>query len=199
MSRGVLSKVSAKTAAEVCKRFALGEPAKKLLRDDLTPGQFLELLLGQQQHLDAVRLLANGLPKQEAVWWACLCARSAAGTNLAPKTAAALQAAENWVADPSEDNRRAAMAAAEAAELGTPAGSAAAAAFWSGGSLTPPNVPAVPPPDHLTAHGVAGAVMLAAVQTEPAKATEKYRRFLDLGVDVANGNNRWKEEPPKKK
>src|SRR5437868_15322848 len=95
---GTFTRVSAKTAAEVCKRFSLQEPAKKLLRDDLTPRQFLDLLLQQKQHLDAVRLLAYALPKQEAVWWACLCARTVAGANPPPKVVAALQAAEKWVA-----------------------------------------------------------------------------------------------------
>lgn len=198
MSGGTLTKVAAKTAAEICQRFSLGEAAQRLLRDDLTPRQFLDLLIQQQHYIDAVRLLAYGLPKQEAVWWACLCARSVAGPNLPPKVAAALQAAEQWAGDPSEGHRRAALPAAEAAELATPAGSAAAAAFWSGGSLGPPNVPVIPPGEYLTAHGVAGAVMLAAVQSEPAKAAEKYRRFVELGIDVANGTNRWKEAPAKK-
>jgi hypothetical protein len=198
MAPPTLSKVSAKTAAEVCKRFPLGDDAKKLLRDDHTPRQFLDILLAQKQNVDAVRLLAHALPKPEAVWWACLCARHVAGANPPPKVAAALQAAEKWIADPSEDNRRAANVAAEAVEMGTPAGCAAVAAFWSGGSLGPPNVPAVPPGEHLTAHGVASSVMLAAVQTEPAKAPEKYRKFFELGIEVGNGTSRWKEAAPKK-
>jgi hypothetical protein len=198
MSPPTLSKVAAKTAAEVCKRFPLGDDAKKVLREDQTPRQFLDLLLAQKLHVDAVRLLAYALPKPEAVWWACACVRHIAGASPPPKVLAALVAAEKWVADPSEDNRRAASAAAEAVEMGTPAGCAAMAAFWSGGSLGPPNVPVVPPGEYLTAHGVVGAVMLAAVQTEPAKTPEKYRKFLDLGIEVGNGTNRWKEVAPKK-
>jgi hypothetical protein len=197
MASAPLAKITAKTAADICKNFKLEEPAKKLLRDDMSPRQFFDVLMEQQQYLDAVRLLAYGLPKQEAVWWACQCARSIAGATPPPKIAAALDAAEKWVADPSEDNRRAAQTAAEAAEMGTPAGCAAIAAFWSGGSLGPPNVPVVPPGEYLTAHGVAGSVMLAAVQTEPVKAPEKYRKFFDLGVAIATGSNRWKEAAKK--
>jgi len=192
MSSNGLVKITAKTAAEVCKHFALGDEAKKLLRDGLTPAQFLDTLIEKQQFPDAVRFLAHALPKQEAVWWACVCARSVGGSNPPPKIAAALQAAEKWVADPSEGNRRAAMPAAEAAEFKTPAGCAAVAAFWSGGSLAPPNVPAVPPGEYLTAHGVAGSVMLAAVQSEPEKAPEKNRKFLAQGIEVAKGTLRWK-------
>lgn len=192
MSTSGLAKVTAKTAAEVCKHFQLGEESKGLLRDGLTPAQFLDTLIEKQQFTDAVRFLAHALPKREGVWWACLCSRSIAGSSPPPKIAAALQTAEKWVTDPSEENRRAAMPAAEAAELKTPAGCAAVAAFWSGGSLGPPNVPAIPPGEYLTAHGVASAVMLAAVQSEPEKAPEKYPKFLAQGIEVAKGTQRWK-------
>ena len=191
MSNG-LAKVTAKTAAEVCKHFPLGEDAKKLLRDGAAPAQFLDMLMEKQQFPDAVRFLAHALPKREAVWWACLCARAVGGANLPPKIAAALQTAEKWVVDPSEENRRATMPAAEAAEFKTPAGCAAVAAFWSGGSLAPPNAPVVPPGEYLTAHGVAGAVMLAAVLSEPEKAPDKYRKFLAQGIEVAKGAQKWK-------
>lgn len=192
MSSDGLAKVTAKTAAEVCKHFPLGEDAKKLLRDGLTPAAFLDALIEKHQFPDAVRFLAHALPKREAVWWACLCTRAVAGSSAPPKISAALQTAEKWVVDPSEENRRAAMPAAEAAEFKTPAGCAAVAAFWSGGSLGPPNVPVVPPGEYLTAHGVAGAVMLAAVQPEPEQAAEKYRKFLAQGIEVAKGTQRWK-------
>jgi hypothetical protein len=38
------------------------------------------------------------------------------------------------------------------------------------------------PPDHVTPQFVAGAVMIAAVEKEPEKATEKYRAFLQRGM-----------------
>jgi hypothetical protein len=187
-----LAKITAKTAAEVCKHFSLGEEAKKLLREGQTPAQFLDTLIEKQQFPDAVRFLAHALPKREAVWWACMCTRAVAGSSVPPKIAAALACAEKWVVDPSEENRRASMPAAEGAEFKTPAGCAAVAAFWSGGSLGPPNAPVVPPGEYLTAHGVVGAVMLAVVQSEPEKADEKYRKFLGQGIEVAKGTQQWK-------
>ena len=192
MSNGGLAKATAKTAAEVCKLFPLGDDAKKLLRDGLAPRPFLDALLEKQQFPDAVRFLAHALPKREAVWWACLCARQVHGASPPAPIGPALTAAEKWVSDPSDDHRRAAQAAATAAGMGAPAGCAAMAAFFSGGSLAPPNAPVVPPGEHLTAHAAAGAVMLAAVLTEPQKAAEKYRKFFALGVDVGNGVNKWK-------
>lgn len=197
MSNGTLAKVAAKTAAEVCQHFPLDEAARKLLRPEMTPSQYLAALMEAQLLVDAIRFLAHALPKREAVWWACACARAAHAPTPPAVAAAALQAAERWVADPSEDHRRAAMPASEAVGLADPAGCAVAATFWSGGSLAPPDLPAVPPGEHLTAHGVAGAIMLAAVLKEPERAPEKQRAFLKMGLDVANGANRWKEPPAK--
>jgi hypothetical protein len=178
-------------AADVAKLFPLSDEAKKLLEDGLTVAAYLERLQKQQVYLDAVRLLAHALPKQEAVWWACQCARKVAGDKPPAAIAAALQAAEKWVKDPSEANRRPTMAEAEAAEIGTPAGCAAMAAFWSGGSLAPPEAPVVPPDETLTAHAAGNAVLLAAVIQEPEKAPERYAAFLANGVRVAEGANRW--------
>src|SRR5687768_947309 len=115
MRNGAPTIAAAPTAAEVCTHYTLGEEAKKLLRSDLTAVQYLDLLLAGQQHLDAVRFLAHALPKREAVWWACLCARQVCGAEAPAPMTAALGAAEKWVAEPSEDHRRAALPAAEAA------------------------------------------------------------------------------------
>jgi hypothetical protein len=178
-------------AAEVCKLFAPGEEAKKLLAENLTVEAFLQLLMKQQLWEDAANVLAHGVSKREAVWWACQCARSVSGSKPPAKIAEALQVAEKWVKDPSEDNRRPAEAAAKAAEIGTPAGCAALAAFWSGGSLSPPGQPVIPPDETLTAGAAADAVLLAAVATEPEKAEEHYARFLSEGIKIAEGANRW--------
>ena len=79
------------------------------------------------------------------------------------------------------------MHAATAAGTDNPAGWAARGAFWSGGSVTPPEGPIVPPGETLSAQAVAGAVCLAAVQREPARAAEKYRGFIAQGLDIAGG------------
>ena len=96
------------------------------------------LLMEKAMYPDAVRFIAHALPKREAVWWGWVCARRSAGENPPPKIKAALDATEKWIAQPNDDNRRLAMAAAEKAELGTAAGCAGLAAFFSGESLAPP-------------------------------------------------------------
>jgi hypothetical protein len=119
--------------------------------------------------------------------------RTLVGPKLAPPALAALQSAEKWAADPAEANCRAAQTAAEAAGTGTPAGCAALAAFWSGGSLAPANLPAVPPPEGLTAQGVGAAILLAVAQADPVKAPANLRQCLTIGTTVGNGTDRWQE------
>jgi hypothetical protein len=186
-----LSRIAARTAAEVCGRFDIGEEAKTLLRPELSPGQYLELLKERSRFPAAMQFLAFALPKPEAVWWACRCVRESAGSAPAPASVAALQAAEKWVSNPTDENRRAAMPVAQTAGLATAAGAAALAAFVSGGSLAPANIPPVPPADTLTAQAVSGAVLVAAVERETEKAFDKFRRFLAIGIEVANGTSRW--------
>lgn len=169
----------------------LGDEAMALLRPELHPLDFVALLMEKALFPDAVRFIAHALPKREAVWWAWVCARRAAGENPESKIKAALAATEKWIAQPDENNRRSAMAAAEKAELGTAAGCAGLAAFFSGGSIAPPNAVAVPPGEFLTAKAVSGAVIFAAVAKEPEKAPEKFRSFVAQGLEVTNRVKLW--------
>lgn len=186
-----LIKIEAKTAAELAGKLELSEAARAALRDGVGPAEYLDALVASGQWPDAVRLLALALPKREAIWWACRCAR-AAGPAPAPAAGTALGAAEAWVAEPTEERRRAAFPAAEAAQFGTPAGCAALAVFLSGGSLAPPDIAAVPPAEDLTGKTVAGAVLLAGVVAEPEKASEKYRAFVTDGLAIAEGKQALK-------
>ena len=181
MSHETLSAVKAPMALDLCQECPLEPEAASLVQADLTPQQFLDLLIEHAYFQDATRFLAHALPTRVAVWWACRCVRAVLGDRASPQDVAALQAAETWVHEPSEENRRASMPAAEATGLCTPAGWAAVAAFWSGGSLAPADVPIVPPGACLSAHAVSGAVMLAAVWGEPAHAPDMYAAFFAQG------------------
>jgi hypothetical protein len=153
-----------------------------LLKDEHTSRQFLELLVGKELFPDATRLLAFVLPKREAVGWGCLCVRHSLGTEDAAQISKTQVAAERWVSNPDEGNRQAAKAAVAEDGPESPSDLLALAAFYSGGSVVAPHLEPVPPPDHVTAKLVAGAVMIIAVQTQPEKAAEKYRVFLQKGM-----------------
>ncbi len=181
--------IAATTAKEVCGRFQLEPEAQKLLKEGQTPRQFFELLMEKGLYLDAIRFLAYALPSREVVGWACLCVRHASGQGASKITGAQL-AAERWVADPSEENRRAALAAAEAEGYKTPGACLGTAAFFSGGSVSQPGLQPVPPPPHATPSISASAIMLAAVASEPEKAEDKYKVFLQKGITLAKRASR---------
>jgi len=170
------------TVRNLCEQAKLGDAAKALLKDEHTSRQFLELLVGKQFFPDATRFLAYSLPKREAVGWGCLCVRHSLGTEDPAQISKTQVAAERWVANPEEGNRRAAKAAVAEDGPESPSDLLALAAFYSGGSVVAPDLDPVPPPDHVTPQFVAGAVMIAAVKTQPEKAAEKYRVFLQKGM-----------------
>ena len=185
---------SVSPSAAVSAAAELSPEALALLGADTAPSSFIALLSEKKLFPDAVRFLAHALPKREAVWWAWVCAKRVAGDAPEPKTKVSLDATEKWIAQPSEDNRRAAHLAAEQAGFGSAAGCAGLAAFFSGGSLAPPEAPPVPPGEFLTAKAVAGAIIFAALGKEPEKGTEKFQSFIAQGVDVTTRIKLWEKK-----
>ena len=187
-----LRSIPSPTALEAVPGFATGDAAAPPPAPGQTPRAYLEALAGGEHWPAAGAFLAAALPRREAVWWACRCARATLDPAAAPPEAeAALRAAEAWAAAPGDVNRRKALPAAEAADLGSPAGCAALAAFLSGGSLVPPPLKEVPPPAGACARAVAGAVTLAAAAAPAAEMGAFHRQFLQIGLAVADGVDRW--------
>lgn len=174
--------------ADICKLFKLQTKAQTCLQPDIQSPAFVTALVQATCYLDVMRFFAYGLPKREAIWWSYLCA-----TDTTPQTNkedfAALVAVKKWVYTPNEDNRRETKPLAKTLNYKTAASWSAMAVFWSGGSLTPAGKPEVLPSEQLTAHAVAGAVLLAAVEKNPEQASEKYLLFLQRAIDIANGGN----------
>ena len=178
-----------KKASEVCSHFALGDTARRLLTPELTAEKYLELLIQNKQYMDAVRLLAYALPTREAIVWANSIAHQFSQDNPSEEFTKALAAVEKWLSEPNDENRRAALKAAELAEFSTPAGCAALAVFFSGGSVAPPDGPVIPPQDGSAANAVVGTILIAAVLKDPEKAEVKYQAFLSEGQKIAAGDN----------
>lgn len=186
--------VSTPWAIEICKRMSLDPPAQALLTDKQSVREFFELLVAKEHFHDATRFLGQALPKREAVWWSTLCVRAYLEKKLTPGDRAAVESAEKWAADPTEEHRRSAEKAAEATRHETAASWCAAATFWSGDSISPADMPPVPPKDNLTGQGVYVAINFTAAVDDPAAAPERFRTCLQLGAAVADGKNRWPEK-----
>ncbi len=177
MSNDPLIKVTAATADEVCVRFDMPRGAKVLLRSGMRPFEFLEALAAKKMYVDAIDFLAYALPAREGIWWGCLCLQHASGDALAPAEKVACAAAVRWVIQPTEENRAAAKAPAEAAGMSTAAGVLALAAH---GGMPPPG-PFAP------AKAVAMAVKLSVLKSPPTVTLKTQRSYLELGVGVAAG------------
>lgn len=194
MSTGELRRLEFRDAAEVCARYEVSDEARAVLEPGAPADEHLGRLRAAGLDADAAAFLAQALRKREAVWWACLAVREVLGDEPPPAAAAeALGAAERWAASPGDVNRRRAYDAAEAAGLEHPAGCLAMAAHFSGGSLAPAGLPEVRPADHLTGVLVAAALTLASLRGGPGAAPDRYRRFVELGLEVARGERRWKD------
>src|SRR5437588_11425759 len=115
VSNEPLVKITAGTVSEICARFDLATESRALLRDGMQPREFLAALLANQQYVAGIDFLTHSLPAREAIWWGCLCMQQACGNDLSVPERSAGIAAVQWVLQPTEENRVAAKAPAEAA------------------------------------------------------------------------------------
>ncbi|MEZ5666434.1 MAG: hypothetical protein R3F55_03175 [Alphaproteobacteria bacterium] len=186
---GPLKKIVAPSADPLLAPAHLGAEAQALARPGMTVRDLLAALAEADLLTDALRLLAYALPRREAVWWACQCARQAQPAQPLAPDMEIIQASEAWVYRPHDKSRRAAMDLAMQTEFDRAAHWTAAAAFWSGGSIAPPEAPPVEPAETLTGNAVVGAVLLAAVQPDADDADRKRHRFLLQALDIAEGGD----------
>jgi len=200
-------------ATELCSSFEPSADARALLASISDVGSFLESLIAQQLWRDAALMLAHGLQKRAAVWWACAICRSqlsqlseAAEVEKSPLSARessarelsarqmnenelpAIDAAERWVRDPQEKHRLAARDAAAAAGNRTPAHWAAMAAFWSTGNMTPDAGVVTSPPPFLYALAVVSALDFAAARCGKQR-DEFFSDALWRGISLASGGD----------
>ena len=157
----------------------LGEDAKS------KPQDYFGKLREQQMLNEATFFLGQALPRFETVAWAARTVRDLRETPLKPgPDADALKATLLWVQDPSDVRRRAAFEAANRIKNASAERLVALAAFFSGGSITPADVPPVPAPREAAGRFSAGAVLLAAIATKDRTAA--LNKALDAGSAMAD-------------
>jgi hypothetical protein len=167
------------TTAEICKAFPLSANAQQAIDSAATPKQAISVFLEKQLLTDAIQFIAHALPKRQAVWWATKCVRQTS-ENPTPEAAAALAATEKWIAEPTEEHRKAAMEAGNKADLGTPAGCTGLAAFYSSG------VPSDPKSEFMTAKASAASVLMAALAGPPEMIQAHFKEFVTKGIELVN-------------
>lgn len=177
-------------AVEVWKTLNLDPELAALAIESDESNKFVDRLRDEEQLIPAVRVQAHLLPKRKAIWWGLRCMDDVFQLQLPQSQVDALLATRNWVAEPSEEHRRACEAAADVTEYDGPGGVLAAAAFWSEGSLAPPESPEpVPPGELLTGQAVANALVLAGVRKHPELLEEKLKNCLKIAREVDDGKS----------
>jgi hypothetical protein len=186
---------SGRTVPAICEAAELSAEALELLADDVQPRTFVEKMVEEAHYPDAIAFLAHALPRREAVWWAWLCARAAAGEKAPASVIVSLEATKTWIAEPTDPHRRAALDAAEVAGISTPAGCAGLAAFLCGDTLGPAEAPPAPPGEFAAAKAIGGSINLAAVADIARDIAARYAEFVQQGLELADRTRLWEAGP----
>ena len=151
-------------ASTLTQQLALSSAALSVLAGGGNVRRCLDEMIERGLPADALAVVARTLPKRYVVAWACDCFRGVlAGIPVVNDVdRAGLALTQQWLADPTEEHRRAALDFAEQGEFSSPGAWLAASAGWNGGSLLPRGYDPIPPPDHLPAEAAVAALRLAA-------------------------------------
>lgn len=133
-----------------------------------TPSEYIAQLRANNMGQEAVQSLARMMSKENAVAWAEQSARMAGEkAGLSDAELDALDAAKDWSANPTEEARAAAAAAAGKVPADSPAMWAANAAAYSKPMGPSSDASALPAANDLTGQMAAGSVQLAAANMAP--------------------------------
>jgi hypothetical protein len=152
------------------------------------PLKFLQSLVATDKIEDAVTFCAYLLPRREAVWWACKCARAPLG-HIAEDRAAGLLAAEAWVGEPDDERRQAALELGTNGHCDDPLTWVALAAGWAGGFLVSSPHHSIPMPQYMTARATRTSILISAL------AVNRDQRQAWLQACVADGVRLAEEGP----
>lgn len=174
------------SALEIAETLQMSDDVKEVATSVKTGPELVARLAAKGQFAKAVRVQAHLLPKRHAVWWGIICVEPLI-EKLVPPELTAYQAARTWVEEPTETHRRRCEAAAGRTKYEEPGSWLSMAAFWSGDSLTPADMPAVEPDQKLTGQAVTSSLMIASVFGEATQGKQRYQEFLAKAPKVASG------------
>lgn len=189
-------KIVAERAVDVIKAEDLTEPSAALLTDEIGPAEFIKALSDAGQWLDAARVLACALPRREAVWWACVCARGMAGVAGDEAQQHSMAAAEKWVYEPTDERRTAAYVSVQKCRDDSGGKYCALAAAFSEEVLPLGGEQKIEVESSLFPNLVFFIIMQAADEGEEDLMDQRLQEYLAIGEDIARGGSGKKEAPP---
>jgi hypothetical protein len=149
----------------------------------VAPSQWFATLRNEGKLFEAVSFLAHALPRYECVLWAT---RTLIETGVLNRGDPFATAALRWIDDPSDRQRRAAGAVADESGRARAGEMLCQAVFYSGGSIAPPDLPAIQPPSHVCARMASGAVLTGAY-ADVAPSSAVFERAFAIGEALACG------------
>lgn len=156
----------------------------------LSPEDHYRALRATEDRTGAALFLGAALPRLEAVAWAGrVLEQEAAAAPLRPADRQALDHSLRWLGDQSDQSRRAARAAGETAGESSAERLLAMSVFFSGGSISEPDLPPIPPAPGITGRCAATAIIVAAGRSA-ATRNAVMDRALDLGERIAADGTR---------
>jgi hypothetical protein len=177
------SRVKWTEAQQVVDLMDLGEPLA--LPAGADPRSGFEQLREAGDLTGAVSFLGHALPRLEAIAWAAhLLDDFARQDGLPLLDRQTLDHVQRWLGDPSDDHRRSAHAASEAATADGAERLLGLAVFFSGGSMAPPELQPVLPLPELSGRMAANAIIVAAHRVE--SSDDRLLKALELGEVVAD-------------
>jgi len=183
-------KVVAQKACDVVNADKLSAGSLPMLNTEDSPREFILKLAGSEKWPDAITVMANCLPRREAVWWACVCSRKIHDGG----DEKALEAAEQWVFKPTDEGRAVAFREVQNSTASSAAALAALAAASSESRLSLDEHTEI----RLNASSFPDLVVAAILVAEGIVANDEsaspFSLFLDMGEDIAKGGNGRVEE-----
>jgi hypothetical protein len=189
-------KVSAEKVSDIIDVDVLDSATLELLKPDMRPEAYIEVLSSAEKWTDAVTVMAHALPKREAVWWACLCASMMDGLSENKEEILARKTAEKWVYKPTEENRENALLQAQKSDKPSAGTLCCMAVSFSGGkpgeSKDQPDESKDQSVDHdnsVFTEIVGTVVMIAASENDGLHINQRLKQFLHNAKDIACGGS----------
>jgi Family of unknown function (DUF6931) len=172
------------TARDLFEAFPIALDELQIEPNDEPSLEFLRALVDRGAVEQAVGFVAYLLPRREAVWWGCRSVREIIPQRT-PDEEAAIRLAEDWVREPEEERRVAALDLGMRQSNRLATTWLALAAGWSGGSMNPgvEGSPQVQP--HQTARAVRAALLIAGCRVGMEEKAGVFRRCLEDGARLA--------------
>ena len=191
----VLSVESSQMSAEVIPTEWISDDAAELIGSERNPRLLIEDLLSSHQSIDALKCVAQLLPKHYVLVWGISTIRDSKRVKelaLTDADRAGLALANRWLSDSTEESRMAAQQFAEADGFASPGGWIAAAAGWMGGSLGPPEYEPIAPPSNLPGEAVAASLVMLAAR-EPAQIDEILTEWVRDALEAFGGKSQGEQ------